>query len=171
MCVPLSLLSAGTGAGASAGEQVAGGLARQSVASGVAALGSLASGVMQSRAARADAASATAEGRARARRIRTAGQAEVSRSRVDAIGAGVSVNSESALQAERQVVQNVEQDALSAIATGQSRARALRSQGSAAMLNGALGALAGIATASDKWKRASGWAPAIQASPADPRDY
>lgn len=156
MCVPLTLMTAGMGAGATAGEQVAGGLARSAAAQGVAALGSLASGVMQSRAARADAEAATADGQARARRIRTAGQAEVSRSRVDAIGAGVSVNSGSALQAERQIVQNVEQDALSAIATGASRASAARAQGQQAMLTGALSAFGSIYGAADKWKRAKG---------------
>lgn len=154
MCVPLTLMTAGMGAGATAGEQVAGGLARSAAAQGAVALGSLASGVMQSRAARADAEMATAEGRARAKRVRTAGQAEVSRSRVDAIGGGVSVNSGSVLQAERQIVQNVEQDALSAIATGNSRASAMRAQGQQAMLTGALNAFGSIYGAADKWKRA-----------------
>lgn len=173
MCVPLSLMTAGLGGGASAAAQEAGGLARQASAQGLVALGSLASGVMQSRAARTDADAASAEGRARAKRIRTAGQAEVGRSRVDAIGAGVSVNSGSALEAERQIVQNVEQDALSSIVTGNSRASALRAQGQQAMVNGALDALSGMVTATDKWKRAKGvgWAPAIQASNPDPTVY
>ena len=155
MCVPLSLLSAGTGIGASAGEQVAGGLARQAVAGGMGALASLASGVVQSRAARADADVAAAEGRAKARRVRTAGQQEVSRSRGEAVGAGVSLNSGSALEAERQVVRNVEQDALSAIATGESRARALRATADQAGVNGVLGALSGMVGTVDKWKRAN----------------
>ena len=154
MCVSLSLLTAGLDAGATGAQQEVGGLARQAGAQGIAALGGLASGVMQSRAARTDADAASAEGRARAKRIRTAGQAEVGRSRVDAIGAGVSVNSGSALQAERQIVQNVEQDALSAIVTGDSRASAMRAQGRQAMINGSLGALSGMVTAADKWKRA-----------------
>lgn len=173
MCVPLSLMTAGLGAGASPAEQTAGGLTRQAAAQGVGALASLASGVVQSRAARNDADAAGAEGRARARRIRTAGAVEMGRARGDAVGAGVSLNSGSVLQAERQITQNVEQDALSAIATGDSRARAARAQGQQAMLNGALGALSGMVTAADKWKRAqgAGWAPAIQASYPGPRDY
>jgi len=89
----------------------------------------------------------------RAGRIRTAGKTEVSRSRSDAVGAGVSLNSGSVLQAERQIVQNVEQDAGVAILNGQSRARAFEAQGRGAMLNGALGALSGLSTAADKWKR------------------
>lgn len=156
MCVPLTLLSAGSDIGATAGEQLAGGLARQSVASGMGALASLASGVVQSRAARADAVAATAEGQAKAKRIRTAGQQEVGRSRGDAVGAGVSLSSGSALDAERQIVRNVEQDALSAIATGESQARALRSQATQAGVNGMLGALAGTVGTVDKWKRAAG---------------
>ena len=173
MCVSLSLMTAGMGAGASAAAQTAGGLAMQAGAQGAAALGSLASGVMQSRAARADAAASSAEGQARAKRIRAAGRVEVGRSRVDAIGAGVSVNSGSALEAERQIVQHVEQDALSAIVTGNSRANAMRAQGQQAMVNGVFGALSGMATATDKWKRAKGvgWAPAIQDSPREPVDY
>lgn len=171
MCVPLSLMT--SGAGATAAEQTAAGLQMQAAGSGLAALGSLASGVMQSRAARADAAAASAEGQTRARRIRTAGQVEAGRARVDAVGAGVSVNSGSVLQAERQITQNVEQDALSAIVTGNSRAAALRSQGQQAMLNGALGALSGLAVANDKWKRAKnvGIGPTIQASNPDPMVY
>lgn len=173
MCVPLTLMTAGMGVGATAGEQVAGGLARTAAAQGVAALGSLAAGVMQSRAARADAELATADGRARAKRIRTAGQAEVSRSRNDAVGAGVSLNSGSVLQAERQIVQNVEQDALSAIVTGNSRAGAARAQGQQAMISGALGAFGSIYGAADKWKRARnvGIGPTIQTSNPDPVVY
>lgn len=155
MCVSLSILSAGLGAGATGGAQVAAGGMLQAGAAGLGALSSLASGVVQSRAARADAAIATAAGAAQAKRIRTAGQTEVSRSRSDAVGAGVSLNSGSVLLAERQIVQNVEQDALSAIATGQSRARALEIQGRNAALNGAIGALGGLASGADKWKRAS----------------
>lgn len=154
MCVSLSLLTAGTGIGATAGEAVAGGLARQAVAGGIGALSSLASGAVQARAARADADAAAAEGQAKAKRIRTAGRQEVSRSRSDVVGAGVSLNSGSALEAERQVVRNVEQDALSVIATGESRARALRAQADQAGVNGMLGALTGMVGAADKWKRA-----------------
>lgn len=173
MCVSLSLLSAGLGDGASAAEQQAGGLARQASAQGIGALASLASGVVQSRAARTDAGLARAEGQARARRVRTAGAAEVGRSRSEAVGAGVSLNSGSVQLAERQISQNVEQDALSAIATGASRASSLEAQGRSAMINGALGALSGMASAADKWKRAKGvgWAPAIQPSMPDPVDY
>lgn len=156
MCVSLSLLSAGTGIGATAGEQVAGGLARQAVAGGMGALASLASGTVQARAARADADAAAAEGQGKARRIRTAGAHEVGRSRSDVVGAGVSVNSGSALEAERQIVSNVEQDALSAIATGESRARAIRAQAEQSGTNGVLGALAGVVGVADKWKRAGG---------------
>lgn len=171
MCVPLSLMT--SGAGATAAEQTAGGLRLQAAGNGLAALSSLASGVMQSRAARADAAASSAEGQTRARRIRAAGRVEAGRARVDAVGAGVSVNSGSVLQAEQQIAQNVEQDALSAIVTGNSRAAALRSQGNQAMLNGALGALPGIAMANDKWKRARnvGIGPTIQTSNPDPVVY
>jgi len=171
MCVPLSLMTAGMGAGASPGEQQAGGLARQAGAQGLVALGSLASGVMRSRAAAMDAAAATAEGQARARRIRQAGAAELGKARADAVGAGVSLASGSVLDAERQIVRNVEQDAGVAILTGQSRAAAARSDGREAMINGTLGALGALTMARDKWKRASGWAPPIQPSLPDPRDY
>lgn len=154
MCVPLTILNAGMSPGATAGAQTAAGGVMQAGAAGLGALANLASGVVQSRAARADAVSATADGAMRASRIRTAGRTEVSRSRSDAVGAGVSLNSGSVLQAERQIVQNVEQDAGVAILTGQSRARAAEAQGRSAMLNGALGALGGIVTMADKWKRA-----------------
>ena len=94
------------------------------------------------------------DGQNKASRIRTAGKAEVSRSRGDAVGAGVSLNSGSALEAERQVVRNVEQDAGVAILTGEGRAMARETEGRMAMVNGMLGAIGGSATAFDKWKRA-----------------
>ena len=161
MCVPLSLMMSGMNPAASAGEQTAYGLSMQGAAQGLGALSSLASGVIQSRAASADAAAATAEGQARARRIRTAGAAEVSRSRSDSAGTGLSVASGSSLEAERQIVRNVEQDAGVAILTGQSRAASLTNQGREAMLNGTLGALAGIYGAADKWKRAKAVMPVV----------
>lgn len=154
MCLSMSLISAGMSPGAPAGAQEAGGGMLQAGAMGLGALGSLASGVISANAARADAAAARAVGQAKAGVIRRAGAREVGRSRSDAVGAGVSVNSGSALEAERQIVTNVEQDAGVAILTGESRARQAQAVGRNAMINGTLGALAGMTTAADKWKRA-----------------
>lgn len=154
MCVTLSLLSAGMAPGASPAAMAGAGGMAQAGAAGLGALSSLASGVVQSRAARADAEMARIDGQNKAARIRTAGRAEVSRSRSDAVGAGVSLNSGSVLQAERQVVQNVEQDAGVAILTGEGRAMARQAEGRTAMVNGMLGAISGSANAYDKWKRA-----------------
>lgn len=175
MCInPMMLLQAGSAAGASAGAVQAAGLTTQAGAAGLNALGSLASGVMRARAARVDAAATRAAGEAAARRTRRAGEVELSRARGDAVGAGVSLRSESVMDIERQIVRNVEQDAGVAIITGQSRARTLQAEGDAAFMNGALGALAGMGAAADRWKRAkgaAGYGPAIQISNPDPVDY
>lgn len=155
MCMsPLMLLQAGQAAGASGPAMQASGLTMQAGAAGLNALGSLASGVMRARAASADAAAARAVGEAAAGRVRRAGAVEVGRSRSDAVGAGVSLRSESVLAAEQQIVRNVEQDAGLAILNAGMRADALQAEGRAAVMNGALGALAGVGMAADRWKRA-----------------
>lgn len=175
MCFsPLMLLQAGSAAGATAAAQQAAGLTMQAGAAGLGALGSLASGVVRSRAASADAASMRAAGEAAAKRTRRAGAIELSRARGDAVGAGVSLRSESVLDIERQIVRNVEQDAGLQIINANSRADALQAEGNAALVNGALGALAGVGAAADRWKRAktaAGYGPAIQISNPDPVNY
>jgi hypothetical protein len=166
----LAIMSAAGGPAATA----AAGSMTQAAAGGLSALSSLAGGVMQSRAARTDAESARAAAAAKARRIRAAGERELGQARGDAVGAGVSVASGSVMEAERQIVRNVEQDAGLAIVSGNSQAAALETQGQAALINGALGAASNIAFAADRWKRArnlAGYGQPIQNSPMDPRDY
>lgn len=175
MCFsPLMLLQAGSAAGATAAAQQAAGLTMQAGAAGIGALGSLASGVVRSRAASADAAAARAAGESAAKRTRRAGAVELSRARGDAVGAGVSLRSDSVMDIEQQIVRNVEQDAGLQILNAGARANTLQADGSTAMTNGALGALAGMGAAADRWKRATtaaGYGPAIQISNPDPVDY
>jgi hypothetical protein len=147
MCVSL-LQTAGM---AGSALEVGGNL--QLAASGLDAIGTLASGVTKARMSRADAATEEALGRTRAGRIRQAGAAELGQARAQAAASGVKLDSGSVLQIERQIVQNVEQDAMSAILTGKNRAAGLRQ--SASMYQ-----LAGLNTALDmgmdgfgKWKR------------------
>lgn len=147
MCV--SLLSLGSMA-ASAVET---GGTLQAIGSGANAIGDLAAGVTRARMSRADARAEKAMGQARADRIRTAGEAELSRARSGAVAGNVSLSSGSVLAAEQQVVTNVEQDALSEILTGNNRARSLNASAryytQAGMNNASDGLLYGYNT----WKR------------------
>jgi hypothetical protein len=157
MCVSLSLMSAGIQAGAAGtatpAQQTVGGGMMQAAAGGLGALSSLASGVVRYRAGQVDADATRAAGRQRAQRIRTAGQRELGETRGDALQAGVSLRSGSVLEAERQVVRNVEQDAGVAILNARSRAAAMEAEGRQELVTGTFGALAGFGMAADKWKR------------------
>ena len=117
MCVSL-LQMAGTTAIEQAG-------AIQAVAGGVNALGDLAGGVARARMNRNDARAERAYGQAKAGRVRAAGEQELGTARAAAAGAGVKVGSGSVMAAEGQIVRNVEQDAMSAILTGDRRADSL----------------------------------------------
>lgn len=157
MCVSLSLMASGIQTGmagtATAEQKAVGGGMLQAAAGGLGALSTLASGVVQQRAARADAAAMRAAGEQRASRIRDAGRRELSNARADAVGAGVSLRSGSVMDAERQIVRNVEQDAMVSILTARRRADAIQADGDQALLTGGLQALAGFGAAADKWKR------------------
>lgn len=131
----------------------------QLAASGLDSLASLASGVTKARMSRADATAEIATAEARAGRIRQAGAAELGQARGAASASGVSLSSGSVLQAERAIVQNVEQDAMSAILTGQNRAAGLRHSASMYQLAGANTAIDTLADGFGKWKRTRrpGW--------------
>lgn len=131
----------------------AGGL-MQAGASGLAALGSLAQGSVKAAAARAEAAGYRASADSQARRIRSAATREVSRSRADVVGAGVSLSSGSALEAEREIVRASEQDAMLTILNGENQARVAEEAGRAEQLNSIIGALGSAGDAVDKWRRA-----------------
>jgi hypothetical protein len=125
----------------------------QMAASGLDALGDLASGVTRARMNRADARAEEATAQARAKRIRSAGEAELGQARAQASASGVSLSSGSVLAAERQIVQNVEQDALSAILTGRNRADALRRSASAYQAAGIGSAADTLTGGFGRWKR------------------
>lgn len=141
-----------------AGQIEAGG-SMQAAAMGINALGDLASGVTRARMARADAAAQRAAGQSRAARIRTAGETELSKARAGATGLGVSVNSGSVMEAERQIVRNVEQDAGVAILNGESRAASLETSAGYYQQGGVFAAMDGLVGAADKWKRTRQAAP------------
>lgn len=146
--------TAATSAAASAAAATARtGQAIQAIAGATNALGDLASGVMRARLLRMEAQGERETAAARARRVRAAGERELSRARSDAVAAGVSVRSESVLEAERQITRGVEQDAISSILSGESRARGLQMSADyyrAAGINQLTDGLLGAAT---KWKQ------------------
>lgn len=118
--------------------------------------GSLMQGQADADAAEYEGELADAQGIARAKRIREAGRYAVGQTRAAAVAGGVSVSSDSVLDAERQTVQNVEQDAMSAILSGQ----LARSQSDVAANNaeigGLLGAAGSAASSYGKWKSVQG---------------
>ncbi len=92
------------------------------------------SGVSRSRTqqtlAESDALAEEALGRIKARKIRRAAERDIGGSRADAAAAGVSLDSSSVLAAEGQIVRGSEEDALSAILTGNNRGAAARTTAS-----------------------------------------
>lgn len=125
----------------------------QAIGSGLNALGDLAAGVTRARMSRADARAEEALGQVRAGRIRTAGERELGEARAAASASGVKLSSGSVMEAERSIVRNVEQDALSAIVTGQNRAASLRASAGYYQQAGVLSALDEIGTGVNTWKR------------------
>lgn len=134
-------------------ENIAAGGQTQAIAMGINALGDLAYGSMRSRMSRADAAALRAAGQEKAARIRVAGQQELGRARAGAAGLNVSVSSGSVLEAERNIVRNVEQDAGVAILSGENRATAQEVAADYYQRGGVLQALDGMMGAASKWRR------------------
>lgn len=161
MCVQLlatAIGAAGTYSAAQSGDatpqaQAQTGATMQATGMALGALGDLAAGTMRARMARADAAGDRAAGQQRADRIRKAGARELGQSRAGAVASGVKLSSESVLEAERSLRQNVEQDAMMAILTGNNRARS--SEVSADFIEaGTLNStISGLGEAYGKWKR------------------
>lgn len=99
-----------------------------------------------------------------AARIRRAGEAQRGQTVAGFAGAGVKVGEGSALDAERQVMEDVARDEYMAIITGERRASGLerearyrRMAGSDARRAGELGAATSLLSAGASYARASGW--------------
>lgn len=125
----------------------------QALASGADALGDLAMGSARARMARSQAAGERAMGEQRASRIRRQGAMQIAEGRSQVVGSGVKLTSSSALEAERSLVQAIEQDAGVAILTGQGRANSLQAAGDQYQLAGLNSAISGGADAFGKWRR------------------
>lgn len=125
-------------------------LATADVLEGVA---SLAQGYTRGAMNRADAAYERAAADAKADRVRTAGAREKGAARVQAVGAGVSLASPSVLEAERSIDRLSEQDALSAIVSGDNRADSLERGARYYERAGLVEGLTGIAGGADRWRR------------------
>lgn len=132
---------------------------------GVTALGTVMQGVQayqtgkhQSQQAQADADAAQGEARLLAERIRKQGRAQAAEAAAAQAGAGVSLNDPGALEINRRIVGDFEEDAVTEILGGGYRASALRAEGAAArqagraQLGNAL--LSGAAQATSGWVRA-----------------
>lgn len=145
MCTQLAALSM------AGGIEAAGNV--QAVAGGLDALGDLAGGVTRARMQRQDARSERAYGQSKAGRIRQAGEAELGAARASAAASGVKVGSGSVLMAEKQIVQNVEQDALSSILTGNNRAASLDESARYHQTAGFNSAADGLFELGRNWKR------------------
>jgi hypothetical protein len=151
MCVSLlSMASMAGTAGTAGGALQLGGLLQ--AGSGLLnAVGDYSAGKARSKMNEADAQAEIAAGRARAGRIRDAGERELSTARAQASASGVKLTSGSVLEVEREIVRNVEQDAGSAMLTAERRADALRRSSAyynEAGRNSAMDSLFGAAT---KW--------------------
>lgn len=154
MCVQLANAAMAMGgdlAGANGAIQQGGTM--QALSGGLGALGDLAMGATRARAARADAAAERAAGQQRASRIRDAGAETLGAARAQLAASGVKVGAGSALDIERRIVRNVEQDAGVAILTGERRAQALDAQARYSQAAGINSALDGLGGAVDNWKR------------------
>ena len=145
MCVNLLKIAGSAG--------VPGGGAMQAAGSVLNVVTSLAGGIGANKAAKAEAAMAKMQGQMRARQIRRAAAREVGSARAAAAASGVSVASGSVLEAEREIERYSEQDALSAILTGDARASAVRAEGRAAMTQGLVSAGESLLEAGDAWQR------------------
>jgi len=124
-------------------------------------LGDYAQGRARGRALRTDAESELVVGNTRAKRIRRAGEQELGSARAQAAASGVKLTSGSVLEVEREIVRNVEQDALSAILTGQRRADSLLQSAKYEERAGRMAAFNSFFGAASKWqtKRAPQTAP------------
>jgi hypothetical protein len=108
---------------------------------------------MRARMLRAEAAGERASAAQRAERIRKAGARELGQSRAGAAASGVKLTSESVLEAERQLTQNVEQDALLTILSGNNRARVGELSADYVQAGAINSAISGMADGYGKWKR------------------
>jgi hypothetical protein len=133
------------------GMQAAGNL--QAFAGGMDAIGSLAAGVTRARMMRSDARGAEAYAATKAKRIRAAGALELGAARTQAAASGVKVDSGSVMDVERTIVKNVEQDALSAILTGQNQAASLNESARYYQVAGLNSAADNLIAAGSNWRR------------------
>lgn len=137
MCIPLvsTVISAGANVyGAmqqptgNAAADLAQGQKLQLIGGIAEGFGDLAAAMARAQALKIDAASEVASAAQRASRIRRAGALAVGESRATVAGSGVKLTSDSALEAERELIRQIEQDAGVAILNGGNRARQLEMQ-------------------------------------------
>lgn len=125
----------------------------QLIGSAANAYGSYSAGSTRGRMAEADALSAQATAQAKAGRIREAGRRAVAGSRADTVAAGVSVRSGSALLAEHAINRYSEQDALTAILSGEHEAVGLRASGAMYRAAGVNQAVDSLIQGGSAWAR------------------
>lgn len=119
----------------------------------VQSISSLASGAAASRIAASDAAIERTAGASRAGAIRRAADQEAGSARAAAAASGVKVGSSSVMQAEGDIARYSEQDAISAILTGENRAAASLSQGRNARTAAFNGAAESLLEGGAAWRR------------------
>lgn len=147
MCVNMLQMASSFGGGLGGGGamQAAGGLMNS--------IASLAGGSAKAGVLRAEADMVRTGAQMRAGAIRREAQQQTGAARAAAVASGVSVNSGSVLQAEQNIARYSEQDALSAIISGEAKAGALQSQARGARTAGAVDAGDSLLVAADNWKR------------------
>jgi hypothetical protein len=117
------------------------------------AIGSIAAGDSVRSMANSQADMVRTQAEQRARSIRRAAVRETGGARSAAAASGVSLNSGSVLEAEREIAQYSEQDALSVLVSGQAQATQLRTQGRAVRQAGYFGAAESLIHGADAWAR------------------
>lgn len=117
------------------------------------ALGDLAMGRARMKMAAADAAGVRVAGETAAKRIRRAAGKETGASRAGAVASGVKVTSGSVLEADRDIQRYSEQDALSAILSGENQAAGINASGRNYMRAGINSAADSLVDAATTWKR------------------
>lgn len=142
----------------------------QLAGSAVDALGQISAGRDRKKMMEADARAVQAQANAKAKIIRKAGKAAVGQTRSGAVASGVTLSSESVMEAERQTIQNVEHDALMTIITGGSQAASLRATGGAYQSAGRNDAMESLVHGATMWARGKRISESAGVPPRDPYD-
>ena len=147
MCVNMLKMASSFGAG------VEGGGNMQASGQVLNAIASLAGGSARAGALKSEAAMVQTGAQMRAGAIRRDAVLETGAARAAATASGVKVGSGSVLEAERAIARYSEQDALSAIISGNAQAGALRTRAAGERSAGMVGASENLLMAADTWRR------------------